>query len=251
MKTPQPAAERLGVLLQGMGAVGSTFIAGVLAIRKGFGVPIGSLTQMAHIRLGKRTEDRNPKINEFAPMTSLDGLVFGGWDIFGGDMYDACTTAEVLERHLLDEIKDELQEIKPFDGAFDPQYVKRLNGTHVKSGTRREWADAVRSDIRSFKDKHRLDRCVMINCSSTEVYIESTEVHQSIESFEAALDQDDPRISPAMIYAYASILEGIPYANGTPSLKARSVESRPPLRSLGRIKASISIISLSDKRSTF
>ena len=218
--TPQPAAEKLGVLLPGMGAVGSTVIAGVLAIRAGLGQPIGSLTQMGHIRLGKRTEHRNPKINELVPLTALDGLVFGGWDIFGGDMYEACVTAEVLDRTLLDQIKDELQAIKPFDGAFDPNFVKRLNGTHMKQGTRRMMAEALRADIRSFKETHGLERAVMVNCCSTEVYIESSDVHQSIEAFEAGLDADDHRISPAMLYAYAALMEGVPYANGTPSLAA-------------------------------
>jgi myo-inositol-1-phosphate synthase len=203
-----------------MGAVGSTVIAGVLAIRAGLGQPIGSLTQMGRIRLGKRTEKRNPLIQELVPLTALEGLVFGGWDIFGGDMYDACTTAEVIDRSLLDQIKEELQSIKPFPGAFDPDFVKRLNGTHMKSGTRREMAEAVREDIRQFKASNGFDRAVMVNCCSTEVYIEPSAVHMSIESFEAGLDADDKQISPAMIYAYAAIKEGVPYANGTPVLAA-------------------------------
>jgi myo-inositol-1-phosphate synthase len=220
MQTPSPAPEKLGVLLQGMGAVGSTVIAGVLAIRHGLGSPIGSLTQMGHIRLGKRTEERSPLIRDFVPLTPLDGLVFGGWDIFGGDMYEACATAEVLDRSLLEKIKEPLEAIRPFNGAFDPQYVKRLNGTHIKEGTRRDWANEVRADIQNFKATHGLDRCVMVNCSSTEIYIEPSEVHQSIDAFEKAIDDNDPRISPAMIYAYAAILEDVPYANGTPSLAA-------------------------------
>jgi myo-inositol-1-phosphate synthase len=220
MQTPSPAPEKLGVLLQGMGAVGSTVIAGVLAIRHGLGSPIGSLTQMGHIRLGKRTEERSPLIRDFVPLTPLDGLVFGGWDIFGGDMYEACTTAEVLDRSLLEKIKEPLEAIRPFNGAFDPQYVKRLNGTHIKEGTRRDWANEVRADIQKFKATHGLDRCVMVNCSSTEIYIEPSEVHQIIDAFEKAIDDNDPRISPAMIYAYAAILEDVPYANGTPSLAA-------------------------------
>ena len=218
--TPQPAAEKLGVLLPGMGAVGSTVIAGVLAIRAGLGEPIGSLTQMGRIRLGKRTENRDPLINEVVSLTALDGLVFGGWDIFGGDMYDACVTAEVIDRPLLDQIKDELQSIRPFAGAFDPDFVKRLNGTHMKSGTRREMAEEVREDIRRFKAAHGLDRAVMVNCCSTEVYIEPSDVHMTLEAFEAGLDADDRRISPAMIYAYGALMEDVPYANGTPSLAA-------------------------------
>jgi myo-inositol-1-phosphate synthase len=203
-----------------MGAVGSTVIAGVLAIRAGLGEPIGSLTQMGHIRLGKRTENRTPKINDLVPLTALDGLIFGGWDIFGGDMYEVCVTADVLERNLLDKIKDELETIKPFNGAFDPNFVKRLNGTHMKEGTRRTMAEEVRADIRSFKATHGLERAVMVNCCSTEVYIEPSDVHMSLESFEAGLDNDDQLISPAMLYAYAALMEGVPYANGTPSLAA-------------------------------
>jgi len=217
---PQPAAENLGILLPGMGAVGSTVIAGVLAIRAGLGQPIGSLTQMGRIRLGKRTEKRNPLIQDVVPLTSLDGLVFGGWDIFGGDMYDACQTAKVLDGNLLDQIKDELQAIKPFPGAFDPNFVKRLNGTFMKQGTRREMAEEVRKDIQKFKATHGLERAVMVNCCSTEIYIEPSDVHMSVESFEAGLDADDKRISPAMVYAYAAIKEGVAYANGTPSLAA-------------------------------
>ena len=216
----QPAAENLGILLPGMGAVGSTVIAGVLAIRAGLGQPIGSLTQMGRIRLGKRTEKRNPLIQDVVPLTGLDGLIFGGWDIFGGDMYDACQTAKVLDGNLLDQIKDELQAIKPFPGAFDPNFVKRLNGTFMKQGTRREMAEEVRKDIQKFKATHGLERAVMINCCSTEIYIEPSDVHMSVESFEAGLDADDKLISPAMVYAYAAIKEGVAYANGTPSLAA-------------------------------
>ncbi|MGK0362425.1 MAG: myo-inositol-1-phosphate synthase, partial [Bradymonadia bacterium] len=217
---PAPAAPRLGILLQGMGAVASTFVAGVLAARKGLGTPVGSLTQMGHIRLGKRTDDNNPKINEFAPMTPLDGLVFGGWDIFGGDLYEAAETADVLDLRLLQKIEDELRAIKPMDGAFHPSYAKRLNGTHVKPGNRRDWANALRQDIRDFKATHGLERVVMVNCASTEVYIERGPTHQTMAAFEAAVDANDPSIGPSMLYAYAAIMEGVPYANGTPSLTA-------------------------------
>ncbi|MEZ4463503.1 MAG: inositol-3-phosphate synthase [bacterium] len=215
-----PAPERLGVLLQGMGAVASTFVAGVIAARKGLGRPVGSLTQLAHIRLGRRTDNRNPMIRDFVPLTDLDGLVFGGWDIFGGDLYDACSTAEVLDGRLLDAIADDLRGIKPMPGAFDPDYVKRLNGTHMKTGTRRDWAEELRADIRRFKADNGLERCVLINCSSTEVYIERGPAHETMEAFEAALDADDKTITPSMLYAYAAIMEGVPYANGTPSLSA-------------------------------
>ena len=217
---PEPAAPRLGILLQGMGAVASTVVAGVFAARRGLGLPVGSLTQMAHIRLGKRTDQNNPFIKDFVPLTDMDGLVFGGWDIFGGDLYDACAQAKVLEPALIEQLADELRGVRPMAGAFDPAYVKRLHGTHIKPGTRRDWAEAVREDIRTFMRAHDLDRCVLINCSSTEIYIEEGPPHQSMEAFERALDADDHSISPAMIYAYAAIMEGVPYANGTPSLAA-------------------------------
>lgn len=219
-RTPAPAAPKLGILLQGMGAVASTVVAGVLAARKGLGSPVGALTQLAHIRLGKRTDERNPLIKDFVPLTDLDGLVFGGWDIFGGDLYEACETAEVLDKRLLDQLEDELRAIRPMNGAFHPSYAKRLNGTHVKQGTRRDWANELRQDIRDFKAKHGLERVVMVNCASTEVYIERGPAHQTIEAFEAALDANDPAIGPSMLYAYAAIMEDVPYANGTPSLTA-------------------------------
>jgi myo-inositol-1-phosphate synthase len=221
-QTPRidPAAPRLGILLQGMGAVASTFVAGVLAARRGLGRPVGSLTQLGHIRLGKRTDERNPLIRDFVPMTDLDGLVFGGWDIFGGDLYDACVDAEVLDRRLVDQLADELKAIEPMDGAFHPDYARRLNGTHVKQGTRRDWANALRQDIRDFKAQNGLDRVVMVNCASTEVYIERGPAHATLEAFEAAIDANDPAIGPSMLYAYAAIMEGVPYANGTPSLTA-------------------------------
>ncbi len=235
-ETPAPAPERLGILLQGMGAVASTVVAGVFAARRGLGLPIGSLTQMGHIRLGKRTEQSNPLIRDFAPLTALDGLVFGGWDIFGGDLYDACSHAEVLESKLIDQLADELRGVKPMAGAFDPNYVKRLNGTHVKQGTRRAWADALRADIRRFKADNGLERAVLVNCASTEVYQELGDVHQTIDAFEAGLDADDQRISPSMLYAYAAIMEDVPYANGTPSpaadipaLSALAIQRRVPI----------------------
>ncbi len=218
--SPAPAPKRLGVLLQGVGAVGSTFIAGVLAARRGLGEPIGSLTQKAHIRLGKRTENRNPLIKDLVPLTELDGLVFGGWDIFGGSVYDACETAKVLDGRLTAQLKDELEAIKVMPGAFDSFYVKRLNGTHIKPGNRRDWANALREDIRRFKADNNLDQCVVINASSTEIYLEPGPTHATIEAFEAAIDADDESISPSMLYAYAAIMENTPYANGTPSLTA-------------------------------
>lgn len=215
--SPAPAPARLGVLLQGMGAVASTFVAGVFAARRGLGLPVGSLTQLGHIRLGKRTDNRNPRIADFVPLTPLDGLVFGGWDIFGGDLYDACTHAQVLETSLIEKLADELRTVRPMDAAFDSEYVKRLNGTHVKPGTRRELAEALRADIRRFKAEQGVDRCVLINCASTEIYQELGDVHATLDAFEKGLDADDRRISPSMLYAYAALREDVPYANGTPS----------------------------------
>ncbi|MCB9525738.1 MAG: inositol-3-phosphate synthase [Myxococcales bacterium] len=217
---PTAAPERLGILLQGMGAVASTFVAGVIAANKGLGEPVGSLTQLAHIRLGKRTDNRNPMVKDFVPLAPLSGLVFGGWDIFGGDLYEACETAKVLEKRLIDDLEPELRAIKPMPGAFDPDYVKRLNGTAIKTGTRREMAEALRADIREFKATHGLTDCVMINCASTEIYVEPGPAHATLAAFEAALDADDKTIAPAMLYAYAALMEGVPYANGTPSLAA-------------------------------
>ncbi|MBU0552302.1 inositol-3-phosphate synthase [Myxococcota bacterium] len=215
--TVQQAAPRLGILLQGIGAVGSTVIAGAIAVNKGLGLPIGSLTQLGHIRLGKRTEGRSPLIKDFVPLTPMSGLVFGGWDIFGGDVYEACKTAKVLDGNLIEALADDLKAIKAMPGAFDPDYVKRLNGTHIKAGTRRDWAEALREDIRRFKADNDLERCVIVNCSSTEVYNELSDVHQDLAAFEAGLDANDARISPTMIYTYAALMEGVPYANGTPS----------------------------------
>ena len=217
---PSAAPDRLGVLLQGIGAVGSTVIAGVHAIRAGVGLPVGSLTQLGHIRLGKRTDSRNPRISDFVPLTPIGGLVFGGWDIFGGDVFDACTHADVLRASDLSLIEEPLRAIRPMDGAFDPSYVKRLTGTHIKKGSRRAWAESLREDIQRFKETNGLRRAVMINCASTEVYIEPGDVHQSLAAFERGLDNDDARIGPSMLYAYAALKEGLPYANGTPSLAA-------------------------------
>ena len=217
---PTPAAPRMGILLQGMGAVASTVVAGVLAVRQGLGQPFGSLTQLSHIRLGKRTDNRNPLIRDFVPLTPLDGLVFGGWDIFGGDLYEACAHAKVLEASLLEKLESGLREIRPMPGAFDQNYVRRLNGTHIKPGGRRDWANALRQDIRDFKKLNDLERCVVVNCSSTEVYAELLPVHQTLEAFERGLDENDSNISPSMVYAYSALMEGLPYANGTPSWAA-------------------------------
>jgi myo-inositol-1-phosphate synthase len=216
-----PAQGKLGILLVGLGAVSTTFIAGVLAIRKGLSKPIGSLTQMGTIRLGKRTDGRSPRIDELFPLTSLKDVVFGGWDLFDENCYEAARTAGVLEPALLDEIKPELEAITPWPAVFDQRYVKRLSGTHVKTGrNKKDLAGQVIADIRRFKEEKRLDRLVMVWCGSTEVYLTETPAHASIEAFERALEADDDSIPSSMIYAYAAISEGIPYANAAPNLSA-------------------------------
>ncbi len=204
-----------------MGAVSTTTIAGVLAVRRGLAKPIGSLTQMGTIRLGKRTEGRSPLIKDFVPLASLDDVVFGGWDIFEDNSYEAAKTAGVLETTLLDEIKPELEEIRPWPAVFDRRYVKRLDGPNVKkAANKRELADQVRDDIQRFKTTHRLDRLVMIWCGSTEVFMTEAPAHASVAAFEKALADNDPAIPSSMVYAYAAIKEGIPYANAAPNLSA-------------------------------
>ena len=218
-KKIEPATGKLGVLTPGMGAVATTFVAGVFAVRQGHGKPIGSLTQMGTIRLGKRTEKRVPLIKDFVSLSSLDELVPGGWDIFEDDMYAAAVNAGVLERATLDSIKSELENVKPMPAVFDQNYVKRLNGTHVKKGkTKMDLADQLRKDIQTFKAEHNLSRAVMIWCASTEVYIEPSPVHLSLAEFEKGLKENDPSISPSMIYAYAALNEGVPFGNGAPNL---------------------------------
>ncbi len=215
----KPATGRLGILTPGMGAVSTTFIAGVLAVRKGLGQPIGSLTQMGTIRLGKRTEKRFPKIKEFVPLADLNQLYFGGWDIFEEDAYDSAVKAGVLDRQLLDQLKPELAAVKPFPGVFERKYVKKLDGPYVKQ-YRTKWdaAQMLMEDIQQFTEKNKLDRVVMVWCGSTEVYLKQEPVHQSLEAFEQGLKDNHPAIAPSMIYAYAALKMGIPYANGAPNL---------------------------------
>jgi myo-inositol-1-phosphate synthase len=215
------ASGKLGVMLVGMGAVSTTTIAGVLAIRRGLAKPIGSLTQMGTVRLGKRTEGRSPAIRDFVPLTSLDDIVFGGWDIFEDNSYEAAKTAGVLSKELLEQIRPELEQIRPWPAVFDRQYVKRLDGPNVKKGrNKRDLAEQLREDIRRFKDEHGLERLVMVWCGSTEIYLTESPAHASIEAFEKALEANDPSIPSSMVYAYAAIKEGIPYANGAPNLSA-------------------------------
>jgi len=214
-----PARGKLGILLVGLGAVSTTFIAGVLAVRKGIAKPIGSLTQMGTIRLGKRTDGRSPLIKDFVPLASLDDIVFGGWDIFEEDCYEAARTAGVLETALLDQVRPELERVKPWTAVFDRRYVKRLDGPNVKKGpNKKDLAEQVRADIRRFKQENQLDRLVMIWCGSTEIFMTESPAHQSIDAFEKALETNDPSIPSSMVYAYAAIKEGVPYANGAPNL---------------------------------
>ena len=204
-----------------MGAVSTTTIAGVLAIRRGLAKPIGSLTQMGTVRLGKRTDGRSPLIKDFVPLAALDDVVFGGWDIFEDNAYEAAKTAGVLEPALLDQVRPELEKIRPMPAVFDRQYVKRLDGPNVKKGAnKREMADQLREDMQKFKAEHGLERLVMIWCGSTEVYLTESPVHASVAAFEKGLEASDPAIPSSMIYAYAAIKEGIPYANAAPNLSA-------------------------------
>ncbi len=222
MKQPAqiaPAEGKLGILLVGLGAVSTTFIAGVVAIRKGIAKPIGSMTQMGTVRLGKRTESRTPMVKDFVPLASLDDLVFGGWDIFEDDCYDAALTAGVLEPSLLAQVRSEMEAIKPMSAVFDRRYVKRLDGPNVKTGANKmELAEQLRADIRRFKQENHVDRLVMIWCGSTEIFMTETEAHQSIEAFEKAMLTNDVNIPSSMVYAYAALKEGIPFANGAPNL---------------------------------
>ena len=216
-----PATGRLGILLAGLGAVSTTLIAGVHAIRKGLAAPTGSLTQMGTIRLGKRTDNRSPLIRDFVPLAALDDLVFGGWDIFEDNCYEAACKAEVLRGALLDQVQPELEAVAPWPAVFDQHYVKRLKGTHVKTGAnKKELAEQLIADIRRFREEQQVDRLVLIWCGSTEIFMEEAPVHQSLEAFEAGLETSDPAIPSSMIYAYAAVREGIPYANAAPNLSA-------------------------------
>ncbi len=217
--TMQPAKGKLGVMIVGMGAVATTFVAGVEAIRKGLSAPIGSLTQMGTIRLGKRTDKRSPRIKDFVPLAELNDLVFTGWDIFEDDMYTAASKAGVLDQNLLDKIKPFLSKIKPQKAVFDQNYVKRLDGPNVKKGKNKmDLAEQLREDIRNFKKKSGASRLVTIWCGSTEIFLKPSKVHQTLESFEKGLRDNDKNIAPSMIYAYASLMEGVPFANGAPNL---------------------------------
>jgi len=215
----RPATGKLGILTPGMGAVATTFMAGVEAIRRGISKPIGSLTQMGTIRLGKRTEGRTPLIKEFVPLAKLDDVVFGGWDLFPDDAYQAAEKAGVLSKEHLAQVKDFLSAIKPMPAVFEQAYVKKLTATHAKKGKNKaDLAAQVMDDIKEFKKKNNCDRLVMVWCGSTEVYRSPAPCHATLAAFEKGLEESDPEIAPSQIYAYAALKLGVPYANGAPNL---------------------------------
>ncbi|MCS6873568.1 MAG: inositol-3-phosphate synthase [Pyrinomonadaceae bacterium] len=228
-----PAEGKLGIMLVGLGAVSTTFVAGVEAVRKGMALPIGSLTQMGTIRLGKRTENRFPKIKDFVPLADLNDLVFGAWDIFPDSAYEAALKAGVLEKQLIEDLREQLQSLKPMPAVFSQEYVKKLNGNNVKKAKNKmELAEALMEDIARFKTENGCERLVMIWAASTEAFLEPSEVHSSIEAFEKGLYDNDPKIAPSMIYAYAAIKSGVPFANGAPNLTI----DIPALTELAEIK---------------
>jgi myo-inositol-1-phosphate synthase len=215
----QKPAGKLGVMTVGMGAVATTFIAGIMSIRKGLSKPIGSLTQMGSIRLGKRTEKKNPLIKDFIELAGLDDLVFGGWDIFPDNAYEAAVKAGVLRREHLNPVRTKLAALKPWPAVFDQRYVKNLHGDNVKkAATKYDYARLLMDDIQDFKKAHKLDRMVMIWCASTEIFLKREPVHETIKAFEKAMKGNHPSIAPSMIYAYAALQSGVPFANGAPNL---------------------------------
>ncbi len=219
--TLTPAEGKLGVLTPGMGAVATTFISGVMAARKGYAEPTGSLTQMAHIRLGKRTDERNPLIRDFVPLASLDDLEFGGWDPYSDDAYTAAMKAGVLDARHLEGIGDELRAVRPMSAVFSPSWVRNLDGVDLvkeSGGTLMDDAEALMEDIDRFRAEKEVDRLVAVWCGSTEGYEEPTEVHLELGSFEQGLKDSNPRISPSQVYAYACLKMGVPFANGAPNL---------------------------------
>jgi myo-inositol-1-phosphate synthase len=210
---------KLGVLIPGLGAVATTFIAGVDLVRRNLAQPIGSLTQLATVRLGKRTEGRSPKIKDFVPLAGLDQLCFGGWDIYEDNAYQAASNAKVLEQSMIDEARGLLESVQPMPAVFSQDYVKRLNGPNVKTGgSKRDLAEMLVDDIRAFRQNNACDRMVMVWCGSTEVFHKPTAVHQTVKDFECGLMKNDPEIAPSQIYAYAALQAGVPFANGAPNL---------------------------------
>jgi myo-inositol-1-phosphate synthase len=218
VKIEEPTGK-LGVLIPGLGAVSTTFIAGVEAIRKKIAKPIGSLTQMGTIRLGKRTDKRVPAIKDFVPLAPIENLVFGGWDIYNDNCFQSALNAGVLEKSLLESVRPEIEKIVPWKAVFSQDYVKRLNGPNVKSGKNKmELAEQVMDDIEQFRSKNKLSRMVMVWCGSTEIFLKPEAVHETLASFEKGMRDNDPAIAPSMVYAYAALSKGIPFANGAPNL---------------------------------
>ncbi len=213
-----PADGKLGVVLVGLGAISTTLIAGLDSIKKGTTKPFGSFTQMGTIRLGKRTEHKSPLIKDFVPITDMNDIEIGAWDIFEDNAYEAAKHAGVLSVTDLEASREALEKVKPMRGAFDREWVKKLDGTHVKTGTRREMADSIVTDLENFKKERGVDRVVMVWCASTETFAETTDVHKTLKNFEKGLDADDKKIAPSMLYAYAALKLGIPFANGAPNL---------------------------------
>ncbi len=214
-----PASGKLGILLVGLGAVSTTFVAGVEAIRKGTAQPIGSLTQMGTIRLGKRTDNNCPKIKDFVPLATLEDIVFGAWDIFSDSAYEAALHCGVLEKSLVEDLREQLSSLLPMPAVFEHNYVKRLNGTNVKTGKNKmELAEQLIQDIADYKAEKGCERLVIVWAASTEIFLEQSAVHQTLEAFEKGLYDDDPSIAPSMIYAYAALKSGVPFANGAPNL---------------------------------
>ncbi len=217
--TIEPPVGNLGVLLPGMGAVATTFVGGVELIKKQLAQPIGSLSQLGHIRLGKRTEGRNPLIRELTPLAGLDNLVFGGWDIYESNAYEAARHAAVIDSALLDQVRGEMSSLKPMPAVFENRFVTRIDGENKKSAANKmQYAEALMRDIADFKQTNDLSRLVMVWCGSTEIYQRATESHESLAAFEKGLLQSDPEISPSQIYAYAALKSGVPFANGAPNL---------------------------------
>lgn len=218
IKVEKPKGK-LGILLPGLGAVATTTIAGVVAVNKGLSEPIGSLTQIGRMRVGKRTQKNTPLIREVVPIHPLKDVVFGGWDIYEDNVYESAVHAEVLDKRLLDQLKPQLSKIKPMRAVFDPVYVKRLDGKYVKKGkTKMDLAKAIMKDIETFKKENKCDRLVMVWCGSTEIYIQESAVHQSLAALEKGMKENHKDIPPSMLYAYAAIKMGVPYANGAPNL---------------------------------
>ena len=222
MKAPEhlsPPDGKLAVFLPGLGAVATTFVAGCLLARTGKALPIGSLTQMGTIRLGKRTDKRVPAIKDFVPLANIQDLVFGGWDIYNDNCFQSASNAGVLEKSLLESVRPEIEKIVPWKAVFSQDYVKRLNGPNVKTGKNKmELAEQVMDDIEKFRAKNNLSRMVMVWCGSTEVFLKPEAAHANLEAFEKAMRENDPAIAPSMVYAYAAISKGIPFANGAPNL---------------------------------